>query len=139
MTEIINLTPHDINILTPDGDITISKGKCVARCDTESKVIGATYIHDVDVPISRRTFRDVYLMNRESGDYDEMATIEFHEAVEDHSHSYFTNHLLIVSRIVAEALPTYLNLVIVDGTVRDDDGVIIGCKGLAVIGKSAFD
>ena len=39
--------------------------------------------------------------------------------------------LYIVSRITAEALPNRDDLLMVDGTVRDDDGRIIGCTGFS--------
>ena len=39
--------------------------------------------------------------------------------------------LYIVSRITAEALPNRDDLLMVDGTVRDDGGRIIGCTGFS--------
>lgn len=39
--------------------------------------------------------------------------------------------LLIVSRVIAEALPDRTDLVIPDEMIRDDQGRIVGCRALA--------
>jgi hypothetical protein len=122
MTRYVNTTPHAINILAGSGinqgqeDITIASSNVSIRVKSESEVDCLTFVGSLLVEIRKRKFTSVTYLE----DGVEMPLPSEQEGV-----------LYIVSRITAEALPGRSDLLMVDGTVRDDDGRIIGCTGFA--------
>lgn len=115
MTELINLTPHDIVLVDEEGHPlgTIPPSGKVARCNTSSEVF-TTFAHDgIPIHVRRRTFT---------------GHSNFLTKSPPKSGTYY-----IVSRILAEALPERRDLLIPDGVKRDDDGNIIGCTGFATL------
>ena len=122
LTRYVNTTPHAINILAGSGlnqgkaDITIPSSNVSIRVKSESEVHCLTIVEHLMVEIRKRKFTSVTYLE----DGVEMPLPSEQEGV-----------LYIVSRVTAEALPDRSDLLMVDGTVRDDDGRIIGCTGFA--------
>lgn len=106
--KIINLTPHAINLLTPNGDVTIPPSGTVARAATERVTVGAVDIDGVSVPVNHTKFGAVTGLPDPAPDT-----------------------VFIVSMLVAQAVPHRDDVLIVDDTVRDDQGRIIGARALA--------
>lgn len=104
---IKNYTPHTVTICLDDGPNLVLESKGVARCMSGEQMIGSIE----GVPVYRIAFGSVFgLPEKEEG------------------------VVYIVSRIVAEALSGIRDDVyVVSGTFRDDEGNIIGCRGLAKI------
>ena len=103
----VNLTPHTLNVITSDGSIqAIEPSGSVARCSQTEEVV-----KEVDgIVITRQTFGDVVgLPPQEEGT------------------------IFIVSRMIAAACPDRNDLMIPGPLVRDEKGVVVGCKGLSVL------
>ncbi len=107
--KLVNLTPHDINILGEDGEIleTLPFDELPARCRVERHLIGGIG----NYPLYESVFGDVgNLFNPEE------------------------NTLYVVSRIVAEAMKgERTDLIIPEDIVRDETGQILGCRGFAKV------
>ena len=116
MTRYVNTTPHAITILADGGSVTIDSSDVSIRVASETTCDEVTFVGPLLVEIRKRKFTSVTYS--EGGV--EMPLPPEQEGV-----------LYIVSRITAEALPGRSDLLMVDGTVRDDDGRIIGCTGFA--------
>ena len=122
LTRYVNTTPHAINILAGsdinrgEADVTIESSNVSIRVKSESEVECLTIVGSLFVEIRKRKFTSVTYLE----DGVEMPLPNQQEGV-----------TYIVSRITAEALPNRDDLLMVDGTVRDDDGRIIGCTGFA--------
>ena len=104
MTKLVNLTPHTITILCGDEKIELaSEGLTRATTSTEQvDVING-------IPVNSVTIGEVTGLPEPQDDT-----------------------IFIVSRIVAEAVKgTRNDCLIVDKTVRDANGTIIGCTALA--------
>ena len=105
----VNLTPHEIRVIGagPNGaDVIIPASGEVARCESSRTVMG--YVNNI--PVNRTVMGEVQGLP---------------EAVE--------GVIYITSKIVAEAVPDREDVLIVDETVRDESGRIIGCKAFAHI------
>lgn len=105
MKKLVNLTPHPIVVLGPDGEITIPASGTVARCSEVSEVIGELN----GVPVIRKSFGQVVNLP------------EPEEGV-----------VYIVSALVAQAAKDRDDVVFPGNLVRDDQGNI---KGLNAFGK----
>ena len=107
MTNFVNLTPHDINMYMEDGSIVTLPSEGIARASEEKK-----HIYSVaGVPVYSVSYGNV------SG------------VPEEQDSTYY-----VVSKIVADALKdTRSDILIVTDTVRDEQGRIIGCRGLATV------
>jgi hypothetical protein len=122
LTRYVNTTPHAINILAGsdinrgEADVTIESSNVSIRVKSESEVECLTIVGSLFVEIRKRKFTSVTYL--EDG-------VEMPMPNQQRGVTY------IVSRITAEALPNRVDLLMVDGTVRDDDGRIIGCTGFA--------
>lgn len=102
-TYIHNLTPHEINIITEDKTINI-KSEGIARCTTKREKVSDIGI----IPIYKTSFGEV-------------------EGLPEPKE----NHVYIVSALVAQACSGRTDLLVPDDTVRNAQGKIIGCRGLA--------
>jgi hypothetical protein len=104
---IHNLTPHDINLIGENGELVQTfKSEGSARCvATRQKVATLN-----GLPINKVGFGET--VDLPDFDYD---------------------IFYIVSRIVADANPERSDLLIVDDTVRNEQGQIIGCKSFSQI------
>lgn len=106
MSTLVNLTPHPIDIL--DGSsgepiTSIPQSGSVARVGTERAIIGE--VEGID--IYKTTFGEVQ---------------DLPEPIEG---TYY-----IVSALVMSALPDRADLLSPGELVRDEDGRVIGCRGL---------
>lgn len=102
MTNIINLTPHDITLC---GTTITSSG--IARCETNVQRIGEI----AGVKINRKSFGEVTGLPEAKADT-----------------------IYIVSAIVAQAVSGKRDDVfVVDDTIRNEQGQIVGCNALAII------
>lgn len=109
MQKIINLTPHTINFVGQDNTIVASiPSSGVARAAQRRKIVDIIEIDGITLPIARCTYGDV------QGLPDPM-----------------DDTIYIVSAITAQAVPTRPDVFIVDDSVRDESGRIIGVRGLA--------
>ena len=123
--KIINLTPHTVNLIFAENGKTYrrslpSEGE--ARAETIKKALvpkyilmettgedGLLYGEMFPIPVNRVVFGDVVgLPEAEDGIF------------------------YIVSRIVKNAIPHRSDCLVPDDIVRDDKGVIIGCRGFAL-------
>lgn len=107
MTQFVNLTPHMVNVVLPDGSVRdFPASGSVARCSQSSEVIA-----ELDgIPVTRQTFGEVQgLPAPQEG-------LRF-----------------IVSRLVASACPERHDLLIPGPLVRGEDGQPRGCQGLSVL------
>lgn len=114
----INTTPHDINLMLETGNVVIPPSGLSFRVAADSEVVRTEQIEGHAVEVRARVFRDVFVFAGE----EEVPLPDEQEGV-----------FYIVSRITAEALPERTDLRMVDGTVRDESGRIIGCTGLSVL------
>lgn len=104
MKHIINLTPHDINVVRESGDVvTFPPSGQVARISVDQKKVGQ--ICGVDVFTSQR------------GDVCDLP-------------DQATDIFLIVSMAIRTAFPDRTDLLSPGTLVRNDQGQPIGCRGL---------
>src|SRR5690606_30167316 len=109
--KVDNLTPHTLTIITGSGAVAISPSGMVARVAVTRDSAGTVTIDRVAVPISRTTYGAV-------------------EGLPDPE----PDTLYVVSAIVAAAARDRNDLVVPDGLIRDDQGRVIGARGLAFPG-----
>ena len=106
--EIINLTPHDVVVVTEAGNITIPKSGVVARCAQQTEQVGQLQYAGNTIPLTVTSYGElVDLPNPKPETY------------------------YIVSRLVMSAASGRTDLLCPNGLVRDDNGNIIGCESLA--------
>ena len=102
--EIINLTPHDVNVVLPNEDVWTFPSEGEARCSQKTTEAGFIGI----IPITQTSFGAVEgLPEEKEGTY------------------------YIVSRLVMQACPSRKDLLVPNEIIRDDTGRIIGCRSLA--------
>ena len=100
----VNLTPHDINIITPnDGTITVERSGTVARCAVESRLIAELN----GIPIYQAVYGAVDGLPAPRPDV------------------YY-----IVSLMVRQVVPDRWDVLSPGELVRNEAGQPIGCKGL---------
>lgn len=105
--KLVNCTPHKIDILLGDGTIrSIPASGTIARCEQRDEVVAL--------------FDGIWITKQRLGDVVDLP--EKQDGVG-----------LIVSRIVASALPERDDLFIPGPVIRDSQGVVKGCKGLSVL------
>ena len=101
---IINFTPHDIEVIKNDGNVIIFPSEGVIRLHEEREKTG-----DVNgIPVFRKKFGGSNLPPKRDGIY------------------------YIVSLPVAQAFPERHDFLVPDQLVRDDKGLVIGCRSFAV-------
>lgn len=104
--KIVNLTPHEINFILEEKTMNVPSSG-VARCEMSTEKVGR--IGDLDV------YKNVY--GEVSGLPEERA-----------------DTIYIVSALVAQAVKGLRSdCYVVNDTVRDESGRIIGCRSLAKI------
>lgn len=108
--KIINLTPHEIIIITKEGvEMHIPPSGIIARCTTTREVEEIINVDGVEIPINRTVFGTVENLPDPQPDT-----------------------LYIVSTIVANAVKGKRNdIIIPDDTIRDEQGRIIGARAFA--------
>lgn len=112
--KLVNLTPHAIHLMPAGSDgpvVEIPPSGTVARCTTRRIQVGTVEINGVSIPINHTEFGEVTGLPEPQEDV------------------YY-----IVSSLVAQAVRWERDdVLIVDDTVRDDEGRIIGARALAEI------
>ena len=104
MATFINLTPHAVNVVLPNGEELVIISTGIARVAETTTQIG-----ELDgIPLFKSTYGQVQGLPEPA-----------------------PNTVYIVSKMVTDALPQRRDLFIPAVTVRDEQGRIIGCKGLA--------
>lgn len=116
MAKVINMTPHVINIV---GGLSIPPSGMVARCTSTRVQVGTIDIDGVTIGINRTTFGNVTVVSNDG------SVGMFPDQVD--------GVVFIVSAIVAQAMVGRKDVFIVDDTVRDDSGRIVGCKAVAQV------
>lgn len=104
--QVINLTPHRIDIVNSDGviicSIPPSNNLLPARLPEIEEIVGIVNINGIDIPVIRKSWGNIELPEPQTGT------------------------LFIVSNIVKQAFPHRRDLV-TPITLRDSNGQIIGC------------
>lgn len=114
MVKLVNLTPHPITFVGPNNEqVTIPPDPHgPARCEIERAFIEELQVQNIPFPLPVRGTR--------LG-----AVVSLPEPQE--------GVVYVVSRQVAEAAPERRDLYVVDDTVRDEQGRVVGARGLARI------
>lgn len=107
--KIVNLTPHPLNMKTDSGDVIIQPSGTVARATTTRNIISNVNVDGINIPINKTVFGDV-------------------DGLPDPQ----PDTIFIVSMLVANAVQRP-DVLIVDDTVRDDQGRIVGAKAFATV------
>ncbi|MBU5491262.1 hypothetical protein [Butyricicoccus intestinisimiae] len=111
--KIVNLTPHAITVLKNGEEIAVYKASgYIARCESDTVVVGEI----AGIPLTKTEFGELYLIDRDKFRYELPAQQD--------------GTFYIVSALVARAAGRE-DFVIVNDTVRDNDGRIIGCQSFA--------
>lgn len=111
--KIVNLTPHELNFMPegPDGpQVTIEPSGVVARCATTREAVDTVEIDGVEVPINQTSFGALEGLPEPKDDV-----------------------VYVVSALAAQAAVKAgrTDVFIVDDSVRDEAGRIIGARALA--------
>ncbi len=123
MSTIVNCTPHSIDLMEEVDDewvnrLTIPSSGLLVRVATDVENVGGITCDEQEFDVRKRVFGDVTVTDIDGNDVG--------LPVKDDT-------FYVVSLIVAQALPEREDLLLVDGTIRDDGGRIIGCTGFAVL------
>ena len=105
MTNILNFTPHALNVVDLDGNVTTFPSVGIARVATSVKALDPVCGFDV----VSTTFSDVTGLP----DYD-------------------PDKYYVVSRLVLSACPDRADLMCPGELIRDADGNVVGCKGFSL-------
>ncbi len=103
---LINLTPHAVNLIASEA-ITLPPSGVVARCAVERTQVGVVEIDGIQVPVNQTRFGEVTGLPEPKEET-----------------------IYIVSALVAQAAGRE-DVLMVDDTVRDSEGRIIGARALA--------
>lgn len=108
MRKIVNLTSHTINFME-DNTIIASIPSCgVARAVQHRQIVDTIVADGITLPIAHYTYDDVQGLPAPEADT-----------------------IYIVSEITAQAVPERQDVFIVDDSARNENGWIIGVRGLA--------
>lgn len=113
---IINCTPHTINLVSGEAEWAFPPSGHVARCamtrtQTDGLWSGGEHVADRNViPVNRVGYGPV-------------------EGLPDPS----PGTVYLVSSLVAQAVPDRLDVLVPDDTIRDETGRIVGCRAFAKI------
>lgn len=114
--EIENRTPHPISFLTDHAEVVLPVVRPTPRVQPTAEVIGHLRWDDVLIPVRRTRLH--------------LSVTELPARRE--------NRLLVVSRLVAEAVPDRDDLLFPDEVVRDATGAAIGCHALAAVSSTRW-
>ncbi len=107
---VVNCTPHDVNLITTNGNITFPRSGIIPRLTEQQVKINSVTVNGIDIDIMKKSFLEP-------------------EGLPEPQE----NTIYIVSALVAGAAKDRDDLFIPNDTIRDDKGRIIGCKNLAKI------
>ena len=106
---IVNLTPHDITVISQGKSIVFPKFPVSARVSSKTEVLTHFYTPEMSIPLTQVVFGEL-------------------EGLPDPIEGIF----FIVSRIVREAAKKRTDLLVPQGLIRDENGQPIGCESLSV-------
>ena len=110
MTQLINLTPHDITILFEDGTILkVPASGTVARVASTNDTVGGVMTDAGTIPVKAVTYGEVTGLPEPDPE----------------KAQYF-----LVSSLVAARVPDRRDVLVPGDFVRDEKGNIIGCRSL---------
>lgn len=104
MTNIINLTPHVITVVTGNGNIEIKPSGIIPRVSVKTVPTGEVN----GIPLFRNEYGEV---------------VDLPDPVD--------GTLYVVSGLLKSACPERSDLVVPARQIRDEQGRIVGCEGLA--------
>ena len=106
--KIVNLTPHDVNIIGEIGEVvqTFPASGELARCSVSREQVDVIN----GIPVNRTIFGDV-------------------EGLPEQQEGI----VYIVSALVAQAVKDRDDLLIPDDAVRDEQGRVVGCRAFAMV------
>jgi hypothetical protein len=109
---ILNLTPHDVRLVLPNEKIIIwqKSSQPLRLKEVQKTVFNIDVIDDTSISCINVKYKDFLHTNMP------------HKV---------KNQFYIVSLVVAQAFPDRSDFLIVNDTIRDEDGRIIGCESLA--------
>ena len=111
--KIVNLTPHVITVLKNGEEIAVYDASgCIVRCESDTVTVGEI----AGIPLTETRFGELYLIDRDK---------VRHELPAQQDGTFY-----IVSALVARAAQRE-DFIIVNDTVRDDNGRIVGCQSFA--------
>lgn len=108
---VINMTPHAVNLLSPDGAelMTFQPSGSLIRLTTNTVAAGEVEVDGVTIPLTTTAF----------GNPEGLPA--FQEGT-----------MYIVSALIKSALPDRTDLVVPNEAVRDEQGRIVGCRSFGV-------
>lgn len=108
--KFINLTPHEVTILSGSNTILIPPSGIVARCSTVISPLPSAFIGNIEIKINKSSLGDIIgLPPKQEGTY------------------------YITSIIVAQkGKQIDRDDLLAPDTIRDDQGNVIGCKGFLI-------
>ena len=109
MSKLVNLTPHTVTIVKDGVPVLDVPSTGLARCKTSRVQVRTLEVDGIKIPVNKTVFGEVYGLPAPEEDT-----------------------VFIVSRPVINALPDREDLVSPDDTIRDDKGVIVGAKAVAI-------
>jgi hypothetical protein len=124
MDNFVNMTPHSINLVNSEHTALTTiepSGQTLRVPRPKDVMVSELTVGTATVTVNRKVFAGLSAVVVDA-DGNETALSEPVEG------TYY-----IVSRIACEAMPERSDLLMVDGTVRDENGRIIGCTGFAVL------
>ncbi len=108
--EIINMTPHEVNLVSSNGEVfQLFESQGIARAVQSRVEVGSIVVLGNVVAINSNTFGEL------TGLPDEQEGVFY-----------------IVSALAAKAAPSRKDLLLVDDTVRDESNRIVGCRAFAL-------
>ena len=107
---VVNCTPHNVNLITTNGNITFPKSGIIPRLKEVQNKISSVNSNGIEIDIMQKSFLEP-------------------EGLPEPQE----NTIYIVSALVAGAAKDRDDLVIPNDTIRDDQGRIVGCRSLAKI------
>lgn len=108
MDQLINLTPHKLNVVTENGTVTVEPSGTIARCSVTNTPVRI-------LPNGVTLYRTVY------GEVTGLP--EEQEGV-----------IYVVSGLVRGAVPTRLDVASPGELIRNEEGQPVGCNGLSING-----
>lgn len=114
MTQIKNLTPHDITVMEegkPSIVFPARQGETIRLEETQTKIFEVTHGR---IPVFKKDFGKANLPPQ------------------------FPDTFYIVSLVVAQSFPDRKDFLIVNDTVRDEKGQIVGCRSFATVANRRY-
>ena len=106
---VVNLTPHNVNVVTAKGTVTFPPSGALARCAATTVSAGSFMAGDIEVPLTYTVFGEVQGLPDPAPDT-----------------------IYGVSGLVRGATPLRLDVISPEAPVRDGSGNIVGCRTLTL-------